>query len=327
MIMPKYLDPKNDLPFKRIFGEHPDLLMSFLNALMPLEENQRIESLEYLAAEQVPNNPLKKNSIVDVRCKDNHGRQFIVEMQMIWSEVFTNRMLFNASKAYVRQLNKKEHYHLLQPVYALAILNEEFDKKTPEFYHHYRIVNDLNTDEVIKGLEFVMVELPKFNPSKWVDRRMAVLWLRFLNEVEEYTVPDDLKEDVEVGRAVEMCEVGAFTEAELYVYEKNLDVIRTEGALIAESLEKGEAKGIVKGEAKGRAEGRAEGLAEGLAEGEAKGKAEGLAEGEAKGKAKSEAGFVLNCSRSGLPIEKIQEITGLDAKKIKEILNQLKIKN
>ncbi|MDR0724809.1 MAG: Rpn family recombination-promoting nuclease/putative transposase, partial [Prevotellaceae bacterium] len=33
--MGKYLDPKNDIPFKRIFGEHPELLISFLNALMP----------------------------------------------------------------------------------------------------------------------------------------------------------------------------------------------------------------------------------------------------------------------------------------------------
>ncbi|MDR0700714.1 MAG: Rpn family recombination-promoting nuclease/putative transposase, partial [Tannerella sp.] len=97
--MARYLDPKNDLIFKRIFGEHPNLLKSFLNALMPLKENQRIESLEYLPAEQVPDNPAKKNSIVDVRCKDNYGRQFIVEMQMLWNSSFSNRLVFNASKA------------------------------------------------------------------------------------------------------------------------------------------------------------------------------------------------------------------------------------
>jgi hypothetical protein len=27
--MARYLDPKNDLPFKRIFGEHPDLIEEF----------------------------------------------------------------------------------------------------------------------------------------------------------------------------------------------------------------------------------------------------------------------------------------------------------
>jgi predicted transposase/invertase (TIGR01784 family) len=223
-----YLDPKNDIPFKRIFGEHPDLLKSFLNALMPLDENQQIESLEYLTAKQVPDNLfLKKNSIVDVRCKDNYGHQFIVEMQMLWNTAFTNRMVFNTSKAYVKQLDRNERYHLLRPVYALAILNETFDEKTPEFYHHYRIVNDKNTDEVIERLEFVMVELPKFRAETWSDRRMAVLWLRFLKEVEEelHIVPAELKENEEIRRALDMCEEGAFTEMKLYAYDKYWDMI------------------------------------------------------------------------------------------------------
>ncbi|TAD96216.1 MAG: hypothetical protein EAZ97_14425, partial [Bacteroidetes bacterium] len=29
----RYLDPKNDLTFKKIFGEHPNLLISLLNSL------------------------------------------------------------------------------------------------------------------------------------------------------------------------------------------------------------------------------------------------------------------------------------------------------
>ncbi|MDR0687813.1 MAG: Rpn family recombination-promoting nuclease/putative transposase, partial [Prevotellaceae bacterium] len=36
--MARYLDPKNDLPFKKIFGEHKNLLISFLNALLPLQK-------------------------------------------------------------------------------------------------------------------------------------------------------------------------------------------------------------------------------------------------------------------------------------------------
>ena len=102
----KYLDPKADLTFKRVFGEHPDLVMSLLNALLPLAPEEEITDIEYLAAEMVPENPLRKNSIVDVRCKDKKGRQFIVEMQMIWSPEFKQRVLFNASKAYVRQDRK-----------------------------------------------------------------------------------------------------------------------------------------------------------------------------------------------------------------------------
>ena len=31
----KYLDPKADLTFKKVFGEHQDLVISFLNASWP----------------------------------------------------------------------------------------------------------------------------------------------------------------------------------------------------------------------------------------------------------------------------------------------------
>ena len=39
----KYLDPKADLTFKKVFGEHEDLVMSLLNALLPLDEGKHIE--------------------------------------------------------------------------------------------------------------------------------------------------------------------------------------------------------------------------------------------------------------------------------------------
>ena len=72
----KYLNPKADLTFKLVFGEHKDLMMSLLNALLPLAEDAPITSLEYMTPELVPEKPSKKNSIVDVRCKDSLGRQF-----------------------------------------------------------------------------------------------------------------------------------------------------------------------------------------------------------------------------------------------------------
>jgi hypothetical protein len=64
----RYLDPKNDLTFKKVFGQHPHLLKSFLNALLPLEPDAQIEELEYLPSELVPEIPEVRNSIVDVRC-------------------------------------------------------------------------------------------------------------------------------------------------------------------------------------------------------------------------------------------------------------------
>jgi hypothetical protein len=45
-----------------------------------------------------------------------------------------------------------------------------------------------NTGEVIDGIELILVELKKFRAEQWSERKMAVLWLRFLKEVEYGTV-------------------------------------------------------------------------------------------------------------------------------------------
>ncbi|MBM0157230.1 hypothetical protein F8Q88_14580 [Prevotella copri] len=47
MVM-KYLDPKADLTFKKIFGNHPKRLISLLNALLPLSEDELIQQQQYL---------------------------------------------------------------------------------------------------------------------------------------------------------------------------------------------------------------------------------------------------------------------------------------
>lgn len=119
----KYLDPKADLTFKKIFAGHPDLLISLLNALLPLKRNQQIKSIEYLPTELVPVDPLHKDTIVDVRCRDVEGRQFVVEMQMASTDAFKQRVLFNASKAYVSQAEMGCKYEDLQPVYSLKIVS------------------------------------------------------------------------------------------------------------------------------------------------------------------------------------------------------------
>ena len=200
----KYLDPKADLTFKKVFGEHPDLVTSLLNALLPFKKGEEIESVEYLSPELVPENPLRKFSIVDVRCRDNRGRQFLVEMQMVWSREFEQRVMFNSAKAYVRQLDSKEEYHLIEPVYSLNIVNDIFEKDISDYYHYYRMVHEKHTDKVIDGLHLVFVELPKFTPQTISEKKMQVLWLRYLTEIEERTkeVPQELLDNPEICKAL-----------------------------------------------------------------------------------------------------------------------------
>ena len=223
--------------------------MSLLNALLPLEEGEEITELEYLPAEMVPDNPLRKNSIVDVRCRDNRGRHFIVEMQMVWSQEFRQRVLFNASKAYVRQIEKGNDYSLLQPVYSLNLVNEVFEPELREFYHYYRLVHVEHTEKVIDGLHLVFVELPKFNPHTYSEKRMQVLWLRYLTEIDERTrkVPEELLENPELKKAVDALEESAFSDGQLAAYERFWDTISVEKTLYNSGMRKGIEKGIKKG--------------------------------------------------------------------------------
>ena len=234
--MAKYLDPKADLTFKKVFGEHKNLMISFLNALLPLDKDKQVESIEYLPPEMVPDNPDKKNSIVDVRCEETGGRKFIVEMQLNWTTAFKERVLFNAAKAYVRQIDRSEKYKLLQPVYSLNLVNKIFEPDTENCYHHYSMVHNLDTKKQIDGLHLVFVELPKFKPQSFAEKKMAVLWLKFLTEIDEKTraAPQELLDNPEVAQALELMEVAAYSDAELAAYDGYWDAVRIEATIMGE---------------------------------------------------------------------------------------------
>ncbi len=252
----RYLSPKADITFKRVFGEHKDIVTSFLNAMLPLDDE--IDTVEYLPTEMLPRMAHNKDTIVDVRCRDSRGRQFLVEMQMIWSEEFRQRVLFNASKAYVSQLQVGEDYKLLQPVYSLNLVNEIFDTEWgDEFYHHYRVVNIAHTNQVIEGLQFVFIELPKFKPETITEKKMTSLWLRFLNEVGENTrqVPEELMDEPLVKKAVSIVETQGYDEAQMAGYDKFWDVVSTEKTLYNAALRKGHEEGQRRGLGRGKAHG------------------------------------------------------------------------
>ena len=234
--MSKYLDPKNDLLFKKIFGAHKDVLINFLNAILPLGDRE-IETVEYLTPEQVPSAPLGKNSIIDVRCIDNTGRVLIVEMQMEWSGIFRKRLLLNGSKAVVHQFGKKSidemmpKYTDMEPVYIVAVINDNFSAGA-SWYHNVQLVDPKNLDVVIVGLNYILLELPKFKPETWslAEKKAAVLWLRFFKEMGEHTkeIPKELKEDKYISAAIEMCEVSGFTFKELQLYDQLQEAARWE---------------------------------------------------------------------------------------------------
>ncbi len=242
-----YLDPKNDLTFRKIFGEHPNIMKSFLNAVLPLEEGQIIESISYQDTGLIPELPELKHSVVDVRCTDNRGRHFIVEMQMYWTASFKSRMLFNAGKAYVKQLDKGSKYNKLNPVYGLSLVNDIFltdAEYKDQYYHHYKLSHQEIPKEEIEGIELIFIELPKFKPQTFTEKKMRNLWLRFLTEIDESTnlISEDMLGDKEIKEALEYLQISAFSKEDLAYYDKYWDNIRVEQARISDIKEKYTAK-------------------------------------------------------------------------------------
>lgn len=239
--MGRYLDPKSDIVFKKVFGQHPHLLKSFLNAILPLQQGELIESLEYLPSEQIPDIPILKRTIVDVKCYDQQGKIFIVEMQIEWTDSFIQRLLYGTASAYVKQLNAGEAYHLLNPVYGLGLINSIYDHKTADWYHHYGLVKLSNhREEVIKGLTLVFVELPKFVPTTHAAKKLQVLWLRFMREINDKTreVDPSLLEVPEIKEAVRLTEEAAYSPAELDAYESYWKAVSSEKTLLEERVQK-----------------------------------------------------------------------------------------
>ena len=293
MVKGKYLNPKADLTFKLVFGEHKELVMSLLNALLPIAENNPIVSVEYQQTELVPEQPYKKDSIVDVHCTDSSGRRFIVEMQMYWNDDFKKRVLLNASKAVVKQVGVGENYRLIEPVFSLNLINDtRFQPDTDEFYHDYAVLNVAHPERTIDGLRFVFVELPKFQPKSIAEKKMTVLWLRFLTEIGENTqeAPAELLENDLTRKALSIVEKSAMTEAQLYAYEKFMMSIVDERVILEGFYKEGMEKGMEKGMAQGKDEANRENA--------------------------------CRMKANGMAVDLIVKYTGLSAEEIRELVNQ-----
>jgi predicted transposase/invertase (TIGR01784 family) len=320
----KYLDPKNDLTFRKIFGERPHLIKSFLNSILPLEKGQLIEKVEYLEPELIPELPNLKRSIVDVHCTDNHGRYFIVEMQMYWTSAFKQRMLFNTGKAFVRQLKSGGKYRELKPVYGLSWVDDIFhtsEELKDTYYHHYRMVHAQQTNEKIEGLELIFIELPKFKAKNFTDKKIQTLWLRFLTEIDENTetTPDDLIQNEEIKEALECVVQAAFTKEELLYYDQYWDAIRVEKAAIDDLKKRNKELTQREAEERKQKEEAQQREAEERKQKEEAQKREAEAQQREAEARKNNIESAKEFLKLGLPTDKIAQLTGLSPQEIEKL--------
>lgn len=156
----KFLNPKNDVAFRKIFGteSNKDILIHFINDILELKDDDKIEEVEYLATVQNPDIAYAKESVVDVLCRDKNGIEIIVEMQVSPEKGFEKRAQYYASKAYSKQLERgggdKGKYHNLKEVIFIAISDYVMFKNKEAFKSDHVILDRVTYENDLQDFSF-----------------------------------------------------------------------------------------------------------------------------------------------------------------------------
>ena len=219
----RFIDPKIDFAFKKIFGssDSKDILINFLNAIL-YEGQPLIEDLEIIDSQ--PENPTlgAQETRLDVKATINGDRIALVEIQLINVPSFGNRVLYNAAKSYSQQLTGKDRYERLKTVISLKIADFEMFENQPEFMSRFVFQEKEQQFECPDtAIELVFLELPKFSKELAELETTADQWIYFLKNTSTLeTVPETLSAVPEIQKAFKIAREDNFTQEELKELQK-----------------------------------------------------------------------------------------------------------
>ena len=174
----KFLDPKNDFAFKRIFGQerNSDILIPFINDMLGFEGKDKIETISFIPPSQDPDIAYKKQSLVDVLCADQQGRRYIVEMQVARGKGFEKRAMYYAAKAYANQLDIGEKYDQLKAIIFLAITDFVMFPDKPKYKSDHVVLDKETYEHDLKDFSFTFLEneLARYERQEKSDRSKTV---------------------------------------------------------------------------------------------------------------------------------------------------------
>ncbi len=266
-MLTKYLNPKNDVAFRHIFGEekHKDILASMLNAVLKKQLHKPIVNVELRPTIQSPVRHERKGNIIDVHCKDQDGCHYLVEMQLGAHQDFQKRAEFYVSKMYSNNLGKGEDYRTLKKVIFLAFVDYViFPKK--KSYKSVHITTDEETKKRVSDtFTYVYVELPKFrkagkqDPSKLSLEEKFYFFLDNATELEDKDINRVVGKDKVIAKAFDALDRYGWKKEEVELYESiekdkrdyRAGISFAENKAKKEGIEEGEKRGIEKGMKKG----------------------------------------------------------------------------
>ncbi len=298
----KFVDLTTDSGFKAVFCDrnNVDALKALLNSFLP--EDRQVQSVTYIDREMEGFTIKNKGIRIDLRCQDQHGRYFIVEIQKNKKRNFYTRCLAYATTVFNSHIPKGDtFYDKAVPVYLLAMMVEP--AMEPELYEPEELISWFVMKEKdhnyfapnLINLIFVRLNKAKIrlDDCETAPEKLCHV-MKTINTLDE--CPEAFRGGV-YEPIFEASAVAAFSPEKRLEYESDM---RTENDYQNE---------IETAKMLGKAEGKEEGRQEGLAEGEAKGKAE---------EKRKTANRMLD---EGISVDLIVKCTGLTIEEI-EALNK-----
>ncbi len=257
-----FADPRTDLIFKRIFGREANshLLIELLNTLLELDQANRILGIQALTPEQkVPVAELKL-SVVDVKCFDCLGQNYVVKMQLLNVEGFEKKVVYNVTKAPVTRLGIGENYPALCDVVGVTICDFELwpklacsnGRSVPMLSRW--MMQEQHGQVVGPQVQYVFLELPKYtagsDPESTLDK-----WAFFFREAKNLSViPPALDEDP-FRDALDIARTASFTDQEREAYDRAKIAEQDARGALALAHRMGMEEGLAEGRKMGRQEG------------------------------------------------------------------------
>src|SRR5438132_6616640 len=181
------IDPKVDYAFKHLFGREATrpILIDLLDNILDPGPGREIRDLELLN----PFNPKEalddKLSILDIKSRDQSGRQFNVEMQMLAFRYYEKRILYYCARLHQQQLREGQDYLELKPTISISFLDHVLFPQAPDFHLRFRLLEASHHFPFTEDMEFHILELPKFTKPATELATGLDIWLYFLRYAEK----------------------------------------------------------------------------------------------------------------------------------------------
>jgi predicted transposase/invertase (TIGR01784 family) len=243
-----FVDPKNDVAFRKIFGDEKkkEILISFLNNILEFAgTTKEIIDITITNPYQVPKLKELKETILDIKAVDKRNIHYIIEMQVFHTTAFEKKVLYYVSKSYYQQLNRAEDYPKLNQVIFLGFLNFSLFKQNPDYATRHLILDEKTNEHHFQDFELNFVELPKFTKTLEELKDIKDKWIYFVKNAGTLTmIPHELEEPKELREAFEVANQMTWCKEELDAYDARGLYIQDERGRIEYALEEGKKIGI-----------------------------------------------------------------------------------